>query len=200
MQQELNKEKFRPHVGMRKVKSIIAILIGFCIWQTIRIFIPELEVHPIFIYIYGMIEIRETSLKTKDYGRMRIKATFTAILIGLPSMIFMDFMKQWISTDTIKILFEITLLVVGALFVLIIAEIVKCQIYCGLAAAIFIILMVSHIDSSMYLYSLMRAFQTIIGVGIAWFVNVKLLPYPPTEGSLSYHLEKIAIRAGMKRY
>ena len=34
----------------------------------------------------------------------------------------------------------------------------------------------------------MRAFQTIIGVSIAWFINVKLLPYPPKPGTLSYWL------------
>jgi len=28
--------------------------------------------------------------------------------------------------------------------------------------------------------------QTIIGVTIAWFINVKLLPYPPKPGTLSY--------------
>ena len=33
-------------------------------------------------------------------------------------------------------------------------------------------------------------FQTIIGVTIAWVINVKLLPYPPKPGSLSYWLEK----------
>lgn len=97
-----------PHIGMRKIKSILAIFVGFCLWQILRIFIPGLEVHPIFIYIYGM----------------------------------------------------------------------------------YMILMISHFESSMYLYSIMRAFQTIIGVTIAWFINVKLLPYPPKPGTLSYWLEQ----------
>ena len=38
---------------------------GFCLWQLIRLFVPGLEVHPIFIYIYGMMEIRETSEKKR---------------------------------------------------------------------------------------------------------------------------------------
>ena len=75
-----------PHIGMRKVKSILAVFVGFCFWQLLRLFLPGLENHPIFVYIYGMIEIRETSDKTKDYGRMRIMATFTAIGVGLPVM------------------------------------------------------------------------------------------------------------------
>lgn len=58
-----------PHVGMRKVKSILAIFCGFCLWQLIRLFVPGLEVHPIFIYIYGMMEIRETSEKQRKTER-----------------------------------------------------------------------------------------------------------------------------------
>lgn len=174
-----------PHIGMRKIKSILAIFVGFCLWQTLRLFLPELEVHPIFIYIYGMIEIRETSEKTKDYGRMRIMATFTAILIVLPVMLLTDWLSPKVGPEW-KTWMEITVLILGALLVLIVAELVKCRVYCGLAAAIFMILMISHFESSMYLYSIMRAFQTIIGVTIAWVINVKLLPYPSRPGSLSY--------------
>jgi len=64
-QHDPNGHHFHPHIGTRKVKSILAIFVGFCLWQTLRLFLPELEVHPIFIYIYGMIEIRETSEKPK---------------------------------------------------------------------------------------------------------------------------------------
>ena len=177
-----------PHIGMRKIKSILAIFVGFCLWQTLRLFLPELEVHPIFIYIYGMIEIRETSDKTKDYGRMRIMATFTAILIGLPIMFLSDLLTPMLTETWMKTGMEIGVLILGALLVLCVAEWVKCRVYCGLAAAIYMILMISHFESSMYLYSIMRAFQTIIGVSIAWLINVKLLPYPPTPGSLSYWL------------
>ena len=176
------------HIGMRKIKSILAIFVGFCLWQLLRLLIPGLETHPIFIYIYGMIEIRETSEKTKDYGRMRIMATFTAILLGLPIMLLTDWVRPMLVTQWYRTLMEITVLILGALLVLIVAELVKCRVYCGLAAAIYMILMISHFENSMYLYSIMRAFQTIIGVIIAWVINVKLLPYPPTPGSLSYWL------------
>lgn len=187
---------FHPHIGMRKVKSIIAIFVGFCLWQLLRLVLPELEIHPIFIYIYGMIEIRETSEKTRDYGKMRIKATFTAIAIGLPVMFLTDLAKSALPSNS-HLWAEIAVLIVGALLVLCVAEWVKCRVYCGLAAAIYIILMISHFESSMYLYSVMRAVQTIIGVSIAWFINVKLLPFPPRPGTLSYWLEKKGI--GKKR-
>lgn len=175
-----------PHIGMRKIKSILAIFVGFCFWQTLRLFLPELEVHPIFIYIYGLIEIRETSEKTKDFGRMRIMATFTAISIGLPMMLLRDWVSSLLPETWMNTILEIVVLIVGALLVLCVAEWVKCRAYCGLAAAIYIILLVSHFESSMYLYSIMRAFQTIIGVCIAWVINVKFMPYPPKPDSFSY--------------
>ena len=58
-------EHHLPHIGMRKVKSVLAIFAGFCLWQLLRLVIPGLETHPILIYIYGMIEIRETSEKPR---------------------------------------------------------------------------------------------------------------------------------------
>lgn len=178
------------HVGMRKIKSILAIFVGFCLWQTLRLFLPGLETHPIFIYIYGMIEIRETSDKTKNFGRMRIKATFTAILIGLPVMFLTDLLRPMLKEPWMHTGMEIAVLILGAFIVLCVAELVKCRVYCGLAAAIYMILLISHFESSMYPYSVMRAIQTIIGVSIAWVINVKLLPYPPEPGSLSYWLKQ----------
>ena len=177
-----------PHIGLRKIKSILAIFVGFLLWQLLRLLIPGLEVHPIFIYIYGMIEIRETSDKTKDYGQMRISATLVAIAVGIPMMLLADYLRPILELRWLQVGMEITVLLIGALFVLIFAEKAKCKVYVGLAAAIYIILLVSHFNSSGYLYSVMRAFQTIIGVCVAWIINVKLLPYPAKPGTFSYWL------------
>lgn len=73
-----------PHVGKRKLKSLLAVLLGFCVWQVVRLFFPALEIHPLYIYLYGIIEIRNSSAKTVDMGRWRIKATFVGLGLGLP--------------------------------------------------------------------------------------------------------------------
>ena len=78
---------------------------------------------------------------------------------------------------------EASILLAGSLLVLCAAELLGCHAFCGLATAIYIVLIVSHFESSMYLYSFMRAIQTILAVLIAWFINVKLLPYPPVPVS-----------------
>ena len=152
-----------PHLGMRKWKSLLAVLIGFLIWQVVRLFVPELEIHPIYIYLYGIIEIRDSSDKTVRLGTSRIKATFTGLLVS----------SVWATTAI-----ELGILLVGILIGLCVAELVGCKTFCGIAAIIFVILIISHSDDEPLAYSLLRAVQTVIGVFIAWLINVKIFPYP----------------------
>lgn len=167
-----------PHVGLRKLKSLLAIFIGFWLWQAIRLIFPELEVHPIYIYIYGMIEIRDSSAKTTDFGKARIKATFTAIGTGLLFLALSEYLQSLVYAQWAVVGIELCLLLLGVLVTLIVAEKVGCKAFCGLAAAIFIIFIVSHQNDERYIYSVLRAFQTVLGVFVAWLVNVKWFPYP----------------------
>ncbi len=167
-----------PHVGMRKAKSILAIFVGFWIWQAIRLIFPDLEVHPLYIYIYGMIEIRDSSKKTADMGRDRIKATFVAMGIGLPFLFLTHWVTGLVTAAWMDIGIELALVLLGTLLTLILAEKTGCHAYCGLAAAIFIILMLTQREGEPFYYSALRACQTIIGVFVAWLINVKLFPSP----------------------
>ena len=180
-----NRENHHLHIGRRKLKSIFAMFLGFCFWQLLRLVLPELERHPIFIYIYGMIEIRESSEKTTANGKKRIRATLIAIGVGLPFLLLTDLLKKAPQIIWQNGWYEIVILLLGTLAVLCVAEWANCRDYCGLSASIAVILIISHFESSVYLRSLMRAVQTVVGVSIAWLVNVKLFPYPATKGSLS---------------
>lgn len=166
-----------PHIGMRKMKSILAIFVGFFIWQLIRLFVPELEVHPIFIYIYGVLEMRETSEKTVDFGKRRIKATFIALLVGLPVLLLSEYLQSLTVLTWLQLTIELSAILLGSLITLCVAEVVGCKTFCGLAAAILIILIVSHSDGEPLTYSVLRSVQTVIGVLVAWLINVKLFPY-----------------------
>ena len=171
-----------PHIGMRKLKSILAMFIGFWVWQLVRVLFPGLEVHPHFIYIYGLLEIRPTSEKTKELGKSRIKATVTAICVALPVIALSECLQGSVSAQWAKVAIELILLMVGSLVTLTVAEKVGCKTFCGVAAAVFIILTLLHTDDERYIYSVLRAFQTILGVAIAWLINVKLFPYHGKKG------------------
>jgi len=167
-----------PNIGMRKFKSILSVFIGFLVWQGIRIFFPGLEVHPIYIYIYGIIEIRDSSEKTIDFGKKRIKATFLALGVGLPILYLHNYLQSFIEKEWLSLTVEVAILLLGVVITITLAELAKCKTFCGIAAIIFIILFVAHSDSDPVIYSVLRAMQTIMGVFIAWIVNVKLFPYP----------------------
>ncbi|MBR4074913.1 MAG: hypothetical protein IKK22_05790 [Firmicutes bacterium] len=165
------------HIGMRKAKSVLAVFVGFCLWQMIRLAIPGLEVHPIYIYIYGIIEMRETSDKTINFGLRRIKATFTAIIVGLPLLILSAHIQQMMTNETLIILVQLVTILIGVTLALVAADSVGCKNFCGLAAAIVVILIVSHSYDEPILYSCLRASETILGVFVAWLINVKWFPY-----------------------
>lgn len=166
------------HIGLRKMKSVLAIFVGFWVWQLIRLFAPELELHPIYIYIYGVLEMRETSEKTVNMGKARLKATFSALGVGLPLLLVTNFLKSLAQPLWLQVGIEVTMILLGTLIVLCVAELVGCKALCGLAAAIFIILVVAHSDGEPLTYSVLRSAQTIIGILIAWLINVKLFPFP----------------------
>jgi len=168
------------HIGMRKAKSVFAVFVGFCLWQAIRLMIPGLEVHPIYIYIYGIIEMRETSDKTINFGLRRIKATFTAIGVGLPLLLLSSKIQDMLTNETWIILIQLITILLGVTMALVAAEAVGCKNFCGLAAAIVVILIVSHSYDELILYSCLRASQTILGVFVAWLINVKWFPYSGT--------------------
>lgn len=174
-----------PHIGQRKLKSVLGLFIGFWLWQGIRIFFPGLEVHPVYIYFYSLIEIRDSSEKTVSMGRLRLKATVVALSLGLVFLALTDGLKLLLPQPWMHMGLELFMLLLGSLLTLVVAECVGCKTFCGLAASMFILMLVLHANDKRYVYTLLRASQTFIGVGIAWLINVKIFPYagPDTSGN-----------------
>ena len=164
--------KSRLHIGMRKIKSILAVSISFLIWQGIRIFLPMLEAHPIFAYIYSIIEMRESPEKTKNFGKLRIRATIIGLVIGLVFVTLSVYCSSKVTVEIWRIFVEFLFILVATLCSLCIAELFKCKNFCGIAAIITVICMVSHSGEDVYLYAVMRTIQTLIGVFSATIINV----------------------------
>jgi len=165
------------HIGMRKIKTLLTILIGFLLWQIPRLFIPGLEVHPLFTYAYGILEIRDTSEHTKTYSIQRLKANAVAFSVALLIMPLRVFMHSQVADETLLIFLDLAMILVGILIALTGVEILRCGSMSGLAAVYFTILLIFY-NGNPYIYALIRACQTLLGVAVAWLVNVVLLPYP----------------------
>lgn len=159
------------HIGMRKIKSLLAVILSFLIWQSIRIVFTKIEIHPIFAYIYAIIEMRENPEKTINFGKLRIKATLIGLVIGLIFVTISIMLSSKVNNVWIQTMIEFVLILLAVLIALSVGEIAGCKNFCGIAAIITVICMVSHSDEDRYLYAVMRVLQTLIGVFSAAVVN-----------------------------
>ena len=167
--------------GTRKLKSVFALLFSFALWQIIRLIIPiDLDIHPLFAYIYAVIEIRQTSNKTEEFGLLRIKATLVGLSVGLLILPLSVYLGGLLNYNTISIFVDLTLIAIGVFFSLWLAQVFKCKMFCGIAAIIFIICIVRdrNSDVNIYLYAILRIVQTLLGVFSAWIVNKYILMNP----------------------
>lgn len=172
-----------PHIGMRKVKSALALLVSFVLWQGVRLVFPSLEVHPIFVYIYSLMEIRDSSQETADKSKPQIGATFLALGVGLALFTLSELLKGFLPPGWPRTLMDVAMLMVGVIIMFLMAEATRYKEYSGLAASIVIVMLLP--GEGKLVYALLRGGQTVAGIFIAWLINVKLLPYhkpPSTEG------------------
>lgn len=168
--------KLSKYIGARKIKSLLAVLLSFLTWQIFRCFLPWIEVHPIFAYIYAIIEMREVPEKTISFGILRIKATFIGLIIGLIFLTISIKMCSKVNISTIRIIIELILILIASLLALCISDLAGCKNFCGIAAIITIICLVSLSETDRYLYAFTRVLQTIIGVFSATIINTFVCP------------------------
>lgn len=172
-----------PGVGMRKVKSLLAVALAFAVWQVVRIGFPQLDVHPLFGYIYAVIEMRDSVEKTRQFGKRRIKATLLGLAVGLS---ILPLSVRWGAYAGEGIVFRLgglALVLAGILITLWLAELLRCENFCGIAAIVFIVCVIrdSSTGINIYLYAVLRVGQTLLGVFCAWIVNALVCPYPGKE-------------------
>lgn len=173
-EQEPQKKFSLPKIGLRKVKSLISVCMAFLVWQVIRLIVPyDLDIHPLFGYIYGILEIRETPEKSKLFSFYRIKATLVGLSLGLMLLPLSVYMDEKILNTPLNALANLGLILAGVLVALLVSELVKCHNFCGVAAIIFVICMVRDRSSNtnIYAYAILRTVQTFVGIFSACVVN-----------------------------
>ena len=167
-----------PGIGMRKVKSLLAVALAFAVWQVVRIWFPQFHVHPLFGYIYAIIEMRDSTEKTRQFGALRIKATFVGLGVGLSALPVSEAYGAYAGPGFGFALTGLAIILAGVLATLWLAELLRCESFCGVAAMIFVICLVRDrsTDVNIYLYAILRVFQTLLGVFSAWVVNTLICP------------------------
>ncbi len=164
------KHKLQHFFGMRKVKSLIALAICFVIWQLIRLFLPQLEAHPIYAYFYTVLEMRNSIETEKRTSLERIKTNVIGFSVAFVAVAVRGFVCTLPHLAAYALWIEFAIILVGVLLALNIADWAKCKTLGAIAAMTFIICF-WHTEDSPYLYAFLRFLQTLMGVGVAFGVN-----------------------------
>ena len=146
---------FKIHIGMRKIKSLLAVALSFFVWQAIRFFLPMIEPHPIFAYVYSIVDMRADASQTQSFGRQRIKATLIGLVMGLIFIALSVFVGSKIENENLRIFVEFVFILLAVLSSLCVAEMLGCKNFCGVAAYISVIYMVLHSGDDIFLYAIM---------------------------------------------
>ena len=116
-------------------------------------------------------------------GLGRIKATLTALAVGLPMLLLRIYAHSHIESLGLVTFIDLLMILFGVLVTMAVGQKVGCGALTGLASVIYIILLISHANDERYLYAVLRASQTVIGVFVAWILNVWLFPYPGKDAN-----------------
>lgn len=167
-----------PGVGMRKIKSLLAIALCCVLWQPIRLALPGLPIHPLFGYMYSVIEMRQSVEQTRQMGWRRIKATLLGLVLGLLALPLSQRWGVYAGESAGHVLADLAIILAGVLLTLWLAQLLRCENFCGIAAIIFIICLVRDRDVGLdpYVYAVLRVVQTLLGVLAAGVVNTLICP------------------------
>ncbi len=166
--------------GLRKIKSLIALVGCFCLWQVIRIPFPELEVHPIYAYFYAILEMRNSIETQKRTSLSRIKANIVGFVVAFCAIALNQYLAQAQVYNGYGVIIQFVIIILGVLLSLNLAEALNCTTLCAIAATTFIICFLND-DTNPYFYATLRFVQTIMSVGIAYTVNALIFKPDNTE-------------------
>ena len=172
-----------PRIGKRNIKSVLAIILCFCIWQIIRFFAPEYikEVHPLYAYISALLAMRDTVPNSYIYGKIRFKGTLIGLVLALICISISMEVQKYLHITYIKVGVEFLIIVVGASLTLYIAHILKCKNLCAIAGVVFLVCTIRYQTEQRYIYAIFRAFETIMGIAVSLFVNRYIFAYKNSE-------------------
>ena len=122
--------------------------------------------------------MRDSVEKTRQFGLRRIKATFLGLAIGLLALPLSERFGAYAGPGIGFAAVDLLIILTGVLITLWLAELLRCENFCGIAAIIFVICLVRdrNTDVNSYLYAILRVFQTLLGVFSAWVVNTLICP------------------------
>ena len=160
MDDEKKDKKFK-FIGMRVVKTVLAVYICF----IISIYREGL---PFYSAIAAILCMQANPKESIDVGKNRIKGTLIGGLYGFLALILVNFMG-------VELFGHIHYLVLSLGLIPIIYTNVHLKSYTStyISCVVFLSITVAHGgDSSPMYFTLNRVVDTLIGIGVSWIVNI----------------------------
>lgn len=160
-----------PKIGLRNIKTALAVCICMLIFQLIN------RENPFFACIAAVFCMKDTVASSVSMGKNRIIGTIIGGILGI--------IVIYIS-DLVPFLYKITPIVtgLGIVIVIYICTLIKRNGSVIISCIVFIGIMInysSQVDS--YLYAINRSFDTFIGIIVAILINKYF--NPPEEKQIS---------------
>lgn len=156
-----------PHIGMRMVKSAIAVFLCLCI-QLLR----NGEGVVFYSCIAAILCIQPDSAGSVRIGKNRIVGTLIGGLCGMALLAGEPYLP------VAKPLLHDALVSFGVIIVLYITVLLKKTNASYISCVVFLSIVVAHgADGNPYQFALARMLDTLIGIGVSFLVNVCHVPH-----------------------
>ncbi len=147
-------ERFK--IGMRTIKTAVAVLV--C--MLAMMFFPV--ENAFYACIAAVICMQQTMEHTIRIGLDRMKGTIVGALLGIGALM----LQQCITID-LTIIFA----PFGVIFVLYLCNVMKMPASCSIGCVVYLSILLVQRDMPPYLFGIVRALETFVGILIAMLVN-----------------------------
>ncbi|MCL2370872.1 MAG: TatD family nuclease-associated radical SAM protein [Firmicutes bacterium] len=182
MKQQSHKKSYHPpKVGMRIIKTALAVLvtlliIDFLLGRLIlgRDWAGSLNI-TIFAIISTVITMQSSVKETVKAARERIIGTLIGVVIGLAFLALAVLMFDT-TPETVAVLVFYALLTIGTLLVIYLCKVIKFAIVSSLCVVVFISVMYAVNSNTPLVDAIWRVLGTIVGAIIAIVINAVVFP------------------------
>lgn len=158
-----------PGIGMRTVKTAVAVVICFFLflpfWTETAVGEGGLleNIGPFYACIAAVICMQSSVEQSVRQGISRVIGTCIGGGVGLCVLLLDDLVEQPVFTGVI--------MGVGIMLTLWLCNLIKRPLACSIGCVVVCVVMLNHSGPDRYLYTLLRVVETFVGIGVAILVN-----------------------------
>lgn len=162
-----------PKVGMRTVKTAVAVFTCFLVFLPFWSYVPSgpedllQQVYPINACIAAIICMQSSVEESVSQGLFRVIGTVLGGVVGLVCLLLSNFIGKPVMTGV--------LLGLGTVVTLWVCNLIKRPEACAMGCVVLCSILLTYDGTNGYFYILLRVLENLVGIFVAVAVN-RLLP------------------------